>query len=295
MRCSSWNGTCRPGRLRRPALIVDLCDPRSVDRRLRRRPRRGAGPHRGRIGKRGADLLEVGDRRDARLRHRRLLGDLNVAVDDLGGRASLVGLCQGGWLAAAYAARFFRKVARLVLAGAPIDTGAAESRIAQTLASVSTASISQALALSGGRVLGSLSHALWSNDLLQRFHRGSGAAMRRRSGADREVQRLERPNRRSARRLFPADGGVDIPREPAGARRISRSRADEPDSPASSRRRSSSSPRPTTRSWRFRKRRRSRRCAGARASKSASSRASICRSSWADERSRPPGRTSRAG
>jgi poly(3-hydroxyalkanoate) synthetase len=97
------------------------------------------------------------------------LGDLNVAVDDLGGRASLVGLCQGGWLAAAYAARFPHKVARLVLAGAPIDTGAAKSRITQTLISVSTASIAQALALSGGRVLGSLSHALWSNDLLPGF------------------------------------------------------------------------------------------------------------------------------
>ena len=97
------------------------------------------------------------------------LSDLNVAVDDLGGRASLVGLCQGGWLAAAYAARFPRKAAKLVLAGAPIDTGAAESRITQTLASVSTASIAQALALSDGRVLGSLSHALWSNDLLQGF------------------------------------------------------------------------------------------------------------------------------
>jgi poly(3-hydroxyalkanoate) synthetase len=97
------------------------------------------------------------------------LGDLNVAVDDLGGRASLVGLCQGGWLAAAYAARFPRKVARLVLAGAPIDTGAAESQITRTLLSVSTASIAQTLALSGGRVLGSLSQALWSNDLLQGF------------------------------------------------------------------------------------------------------------------------------
>jgi poly(3-hydroxybutyrate) depolymerase len=38
------------------------------------------------------------------------LADLNVAVDDLGGRASLIGLCQGGWLAAAYAARFPKKV-----------------------------------------------------------------------------------------------------------------------------------------------------------------------------------------
>jgi len=97
------------------------------------------------------------------------LSDLNVAVDDLGGRASLVGLCQGGWLAAAYAARFPRKVSKLVLAGAPIDLSAAQSRITQTLNSVSTASIAQALALSGGRVLGSLAYALWSEDLLQGF------------------------------------------------------------------------------------------------------------------------------
>ena len=101
------------------------------------------------------------------------LSDLNVAVDDLGGRASLIGLCQGGWLAAAYAARFPRKVAKLVLAGAPIDTHAAESRITQTLASVPTASIAQALALAGGRVPGPLSFALWSNDLMQDFTAGA--------------------------------------------------------------------------------------------------------------------------
>ena len=97
------------------------------------------------------------------------LADLNVAIDDLGGRVSLIGLCQGGWLAAAYAARFPRKVMRLVLAGAPIDAHAAKSRITQTLAPVSTASIAQALALSGGRVLGSLSYALWSDELAQGF------------------------------------------------------------------------------------------------------------------------------
>ena len=97
------------------------------------------------------------------------LGDLNVAVDDLGGRASLVGLCQGGWLAAAYAGRFPRKVAKLVLAGAPIDPGAAQSRITQTLSAVPTAAIVQALALSGGRVHGSLAYALWSEDLAQGF------------------------------------------------------------------------------------------------------------------------------
>jgi poly(3-hydroxyalkanoate) synthetase len=97
------------------------------------------------------------------------LADLNVAIDDLGGRVSLIGLCQGGWLAAAYAARFSRKVMRLVLAGAPIDAHAAHSRITQTLAPVSTASIAQALALSGGRVLGSLSYALWSDELARGF------------------------------------------------------------------------------------------------------------------------------
>jgi poly(3-hydroxyalkanoate) synthetase len=97
------------------------------------------------------------------------LSDLNVSVDDLGGEASLVGLCQGGWLAAAYAARFPRKVVKLVLAGAPIDTGAAQSRITRTLASVSTDSISQALALAGGRVRGSLAYALWSDDLTHDF------------------------------------------------------------------------------------------------------------------------------
>ena len=90
------------------------------------------------------------------------LGDLNVAIDDLGGRASLVGLCQGGWLAAAYAARFPGKVARLVLAGAPIDPGAAKSRITQALAAVPRATVESLVALTGGRISGALSLALWS-------------------------------------------------------------------------------------------------------------------------------------
>ena len=45
------------------------------------------------------------------------LSDLNVAIDDLGGCASLVGLCQGGWLAAVYASRFPKKARKLVLVG----------------------------------------------------------------------------------------------------------------------------------------------------------------------------------
>ncbi|HKN29440.1 MAG TPA: alpha/beta fold hydrolase [Roseiarcus sp.] len=90
------------------------------------------------------------------------LGDLNVAVDDLGGRVSLVGLCQGGWLAAAYAARFPAKVAKLALAGAPIDVGAAESDITRALASVPPGMIANMVALGGGRISGSLPFALAS-------------------------------------------------------------------------------------------------------------------------------------
>lgn len=51
------------------------------------------------------------------------LTDLNTAMDHLGGRVTLVGQCQGGWLSAMYARLYPEKVAALVLAGAPIDTG----------------------------------------------------------------------------------------------------------------------------------------------------------------------------
>jgi poly(3-hydroxyalkanoate) synthetase len=57
------------------------------------------------------------------------LAEINVCVDEIGGEVALVGLCQGGWCAAMYAARFPRKVRRLVLAGSPIDTSAGEGAI----------------------------------------------------------------------------------------------------------------------------------------------------------------------
>ncbi|HUD30992.1 MAG TPA: alpha/beta fold hydrolase [Novosphingobium sp.] len=57
------------------------------------------------------------------------LADLLVAIDDLGGRVNLVGLCQGGWISAMMAARFPGKVNALVLAGSPIDTNAGDGPI----------------------------------------------------------------------------------------------------------------------------------------------------------------------
>jgi poly(3-hydroxyalkanoate) synthetase len=98
------------------------------------------------------------------------LSDLNVAVDDLGGRVSLVGICQGGWLAAAYAARFPRKVAKLVAAAAPLDPSAAESHITRTLAATPPAAIARALALTGGRVSGTMSSALFGDNWSPEFN-----------------------------------------------------------------------------------------------------------------------------
>ena len=57
------------------------------------------------------------------------LAEVIIAIDDLGGRVNLVGLCQGGWVAAMVAARFPDKVNSLVLAGAPIDTDAGDGPI----------------------------------------------------------------------------------------------------------------------------------------------------------------------
>lgn len=57
------------------------------------------------------------------------LCELNLCIDDLGGAVNLIGLCQGGWLSAMYAARFPNKVNTLVLAGAPIDTNVGEAKI----------------------------------------------------------------------------------------------------------------------------------------------------------------------
>ena len=98
------------------------------------------------------------------------LSDLNIAVDDLGGRVTLVGICQGGWLAAAFAARFPRKVEKLVAAGAPLDPGAAESHITRALAATPQAVIAQALALAGGRVSGTMSSALFGDNWSPEFN-----------------------------------------------------------------------------------------------------------------------------
>ena len=57
------------------------------------------------------------------------LADIDTAAGHLGETVDLIGLCQGGWMSAMYAARFPAKVRSLVLAGAPIDTDAGNGAI----------------------------------------------------------------------------------------------------------------------------------------------------------------------
>jgi poly(3-hydroxyalkanoate) synthetase len=91
------------------------------------------------------------------------LAEINVCVDDLGGRANLVGLCQGGWMSAMYAARFPQKVASLVLAGSPIDTDAGDGPI-KTIAHSSPISFYEELVgLGGGLMRGKFMLDGWKN------------------------------------------------------------------------------------------------------------------------------------
>ena len=94
------------------------------------------------------------------------LAELNVAVDELGGRAALVGLCQGGWLAAIYAARFPSKVAALALAGAPIDLEAAPSQIVSNVAATPAPLLQSYLAAFGGLAPGDHRRLVWTRAAL---------------------------------------------------------------------------------------------------------------------------------
>ncbi|WP_314963052.1 alpha/beta fold hydrolase [Bradyrhizobium cosmicum] len=89
------------------------------------------------------------------------LGDLNVAIDEIGAPVDLVGLCQGGWLSLLYAARFPAKVRRLVLAGAPVDLSI-DSALSRLARSTPAAVYDQLVARGGGNVSGEEMLRLWS-------------------------------------------------------------------------------------------------------------------------------------
>lgn len=83
---------------------------------------------------------------------------IDRSIRRMGGRANLVGDCQGGWLAAIYAALHPDRVHTLTLAGAPIDFHAGESVIASSTRAM-TAALGQLpyralVALGGGNMPG---------------------------------------------------------------------------------------------------------------------------------------------
>jgi poly(3-hydroxybutyrate) depolymerase len=89
------------------------------------------------------------------------LADLNVLVDHLGAAVDLIGLCQGGWMALMYAARFPHKVRRLVLAGAPIDIAAGKSKLSELARNTPMTIFRELVRLGDGRVRGSHALQLW--------------------------------------------------------------------------------------------------------------------------------------
>ncbi len=82
------------------------------------------------------------------------LAELNVCVDDLGGKINLIGLCQGGWMATMYAARYPHKVQSLVAAGSPIDTSAGSGPIKDYAHKLPMSFFEELVQAGGGRLKG---------------------------------------------------------------------------------------------------------------------------------------------
>jgi len=91
------------------------------------------------------------------------LAEVVVAIDDLGGRVNLVGLCQGGWVSAMIAARFPEKVNSLVLAGAPIDTDAGDGPIKRMVHASPQSFYEELVMLGGGLMKGKFMLQGWKN------------------------------------------------------------------------------------------------------------------------------------
>jgi polyhydroxyalkanoate depolymerase len=91
------------------------------------------------------------------------LAEIVVAIDDLGGRVNLVGLCQGGWVSAMIAARFPDKVNSLVLAGAPIDTDAGDGPIKRMVHDSPMSFYEDLVELGGGLMKGKFMLQGWKN------------------------------------------------------------------------------------------------------------------------------------
>ena len=90
------------------------------------------------------------------------LAQVAVVLNEVGEPASLVGLCQGGWLSLMVAARFPSMVSQLVVVGSPIDLDAAPSSITDAARAMSLEAF-QAIVKNGhGRVIGQRMLDVWN-------------------------------------------------------------------------------------------------------------------------------------
>jgi poly(3-hydroxybutyrate) depolymerase len=120
----------------------------------------------------GLTRLFVTDWRSAtpEMRHRGIddyLADLNVLVDEIGSPIDLVGLCQGGFMALIYAARFPEKVRKLVLAAAPVDIKAGTSALSGVAEASPLAMFHEIVRLGDGLVPGRRVLKLWAPDSVE--------------------------------------------------------------------------------------------------------------------------------
>lgn len=93
-----------------------------------------------------------------------LLAELNVAIDEIGAPVDLIGLCQGGWLALLYAARFPQKTGRMVIVGAPIDMTAEPSVLSEPVDRTSDFALDRLISAGGGVVRGAHMAPLWPRE-----------------------------------------------------------------------------------------------------------------------------------
>jgi|SRR5579864_183599 len=95
------------------------------------------------------------------------LSGLNVLVDQIGAAVDLIGLCQGGWLALIYAARFPAKVRKLVLAAAPIDIAAASSPLSALAEASPLAVFHELVRLGDGVIPGRNVLKFWGPEMVE--------------------------------------------------------------------------------------------------------------------------------
>jgi poly(3-hydroxyalkanoate) synthetase len=89
------------------------------------------------------------------------LAEINVVVDSLGGKANLIGLCQGGWMAGMFAARFPHKAATFVAAGTPLDADAGDGFIKKVAKDQPMSFFEEIVAMGGGLLRGKYMLAGW--------------------------------------------------------------------------------------------------------------------------------------